>query len=205
MPISDTLISSAIKGYMASVGFTGRDMAKIADAVGRAVFIHVSVPNNTSATIAGTVGPIGSVSSLAVAGVVSTAMSSFMKAKGAQEGFTGRDMSKLADAISNGVSQVLMTMVLTGSSVGLAIGAGTAKFVGLNANNLGGLIKAQLAGLGFTGRDMIKLADMVATGIVTHLQTSATFSVLATGAIAPVPPVGPLAIAGIPTIFSKIN
>ena len=190
---------------MASVGFTGRDMAKIADAVGRAVFIHVSVPNNTSATIAGTVGPIGSVSSLAVAGVVSTAMSSFMKAKGAQEGFTGRDMSKLADAISNGVSQVLMTMVLTGSSVGLAIGAGTAKFVGLNANNLGGLIKAQLAGLGFTGRDMIKLADMVATGIVTHLQTSATFSVLATGAIAPVPPVGPLAIAGIPTIFSKIN
>ena len=205
MPISDTLISSAIKGYLASMGFTGRDMNKIADAVGKAVFIHISVPNNTSATLAGTVGPLGSVSSLAVAGVVSTAMSAFMKAKGAQNGFTGRDMTKLADAISNGVSQVLMTMVLTGSSIGLALGAGTSKFVALDANVLGGLIKVQLAGLGFSGRDMIKLADMISTGVVQHLQTSATFSVLATGAIAPVPPVGPLAVAGIPTVFSKIS
>jgi hypothetical protein len=205
MPISDTLISSAIKGYMALSGFTGRDMNKIADAVGRAVFIHVSIPNNTSASMMGTVGPVGSVSSLAVAGVIPTAMSAFMKAKGAQNGFKGRDMTKLADAISNGTSQVLMTMMLTGSSVGLALGAGTAKFVGLNANILGGLIKVQLAGLGFTGRDMFKLADMVATGVVQHLQTSATFSVMAVGAIAPVPPVGPMAIAGIPTIFSKVS
>ena len=205
MPISDTLISSAIKGYLASVGFSGRDMGQIADAVGRAIFIHLSTPDITTASIAGTVGPVGSVNSLAVAGIVPTVMSGFIKAKGAQNGFSGRDMTKLADAVSNGVSQVLMTMILSGSAVGIAIGAGTAKFVGLDSNVLGGLIKAQLAGLGFTGRDMVKLADMVATGVVTHLQTSATFSVIATGAIAPVPPVGPLAIAGIPTIFSQIS
>jgi len=121
MPISDTIISSAVKGNMALVGFVGRDMNKIADAVGKAVFIHLSIPNMATTTMSGTVGPVGSVNSLVVAGVVPTAMSGFMKAKGAQNGFTGRDMTKLADAVSIGVSQVLMTMVLTGSCVGLAI------------------------------------------------------------------------------------
>ena len=191
---------------MLGVGFKGRDMFKIADAVGRAVFLHVSTPNNTFAALSGVVGPVGTVNSVSpVVGVVPTAMGSFMKMAGLQNGFTGRDMSKLANAISLGVSQVLMTMLLSGAAVGVAIGGGTAKFVGLNPNVLSGLLKVNMASFGFTGRDMMKLASMIATGIVTHLMASATFPVLCTGVVAPIPPIGPLPIVAVPTVFSKIS
>lgn len=205
MPISSTLLSGAINVQMTAVGFKGRDMRKLADAIGRAVFIHLSTPNVTLASLAGTVGPIGNVNNVAVAGIVPVAMSSLIKAKGLQSGFKGRDLSKLARAISMGLSQVLMTMVFSGSAVGIAIGGGSAKFVGLNATILGNLIKVQMASLGFKGRDLFKLAGMVATGVVTHLMSSATFPVIATGVIAPIPPVGPLPIAAVPTVFSKIS
>jgi hypothetical protein len=205
MPLSSTLLSSAIKVQMAGVGFKGRDMRKLADAIGRAVFIHLTTPNVTIASLAGTVGPVGSVNNVAVTGIVPVAMSSLMKAKGLQNGFKGRDISKLTRAISMGLSQVLMTMVLNGSAVGIAVGGGTARFIGLNATVLSNLIKVQMASLGFKGRDLLKLAGMVATGVVNHLMSSATFPVISVGAIAPIPPVGPLPIAAVPTIFSKIS
>lgn len=203
MPISNTLISNAIKGYFALEGFTGRDMSALADAIGIGVFEDVCTPSITSGFLTGTVGPVGTVTSVSVAGIVSTAMASLIKAKGAQNGFTGRDMGKLADAVANGVCSVLLTMILQGTTVGLAVGAGTANFVGLNANKLSADIKLALPS--FTGRDILSLADMVATGIVMHLTSSATFSVVAVGAISPVPPVGPIAITGIPILVPTIS
>jgi hypothetical protein len=205
MPFTAISIASAIKGYMSLVGFTGRDMGKIADAVGRSVFTHLSTPDVTTSTLTGTVGPVGSVSSVSVTGVVPTAMKSIIEGKGALSGFTGRDLNKLAQAISLGVSTQLMTMVLNGSAVGVAIGVGTSSFTGINATTLSSLLKVALAGTGFSGRDLGKLSDMVATGIVQHLQASATFSVVVMGVISPVPPTGPLAITGIPTILSQIS
>jgi hypothetical protein len=128
-----------------------------------------------------------------------------LRAKGLQNGFKGRDLGKLSRAVSTGLSQILMTMVHSGSAVGIAVGGGTSKFVGLNANALSKMLKYNMGNLGFKGRDMRKLASMVSTGVVTHLNTSATFPVIATGAIAPIPPVGPLPIMAVPTIFSKIS
>lgn len=205
MPISATLISKAIKIQMVSVGFKGRDMGKIADSVGRAVFMHLSVPNITMSLLSGLVGPVSSVINTAVVGIMPIAMNSLMKAKGFQNGFRGRDLPKLSRAISMGVSQVLMTMVHNGSSVGLALGTGTSKFVGLNSGILSKIITVNLASTGFKGRDMRKLSSMVATGVTAHLMTSAVFPVVATGVVAPIPPVGPLPAVGMPTVFSKIS
>jgi hypothetical protein len=205
MPLTAVSIASSIKGFMALVGFTGRDMGKMADAIGRAVFMHLSVPNMATATLTGTVGPVGSVTNLSVLGIVPNVMQGLMVAQGASSGFTGRDLTKLAQAISNGVSTQLLTMILSGTTAGLAVGGGTASLTGINQNALGSILKASLASVGYTGRDMSKLADMVSAGIVQHLQTSATFAVTAVGAIAPVPPTGPLVATSIPTVFSKIS
>jgi hypothetical protein len=185
MPLSPTLLSGAIKFQMAGVGFAGRDMFKLADAIGRAVFIHVSTPNMTLSSLAGTIGPVGTVNNVApVVGIVPTVMSNLINANGLQSGFVGRDLRKLSQAISFGLSQVLLTMVLNGSAIGVSVGGGSAKFA---------------------GRDMFKLATMVSTGVVMHLMSSATFPVVSVGVIAPIPPVGPLPIAAVPTVFSKIS
>ena len=205
MPISPTTLAGAIKFNMKGVKFIGRDAGKLADAIGRAVYIHVTTPNMTTALITGTVGPVGSVTSMGVAGIVPTGMKSLMSAAGVGKGFKGRDLRKLAQAISLGLSQVLMTMIINGSAVGLAIGGGTSKFVGLNPKVLSTILKGQMLGVGYKGRDMMKLADMVSIGVVTHLMSSATFPITSVGVIAPIPPVGPLPIGGIPTVFSKIS
>jgi len=205
MAITAVGIASSIKGYLALVGFQGRDMGKLADAIGRAVYIHLVTPDMAVASITGTVGPVGSVTNVSVQGIVPTVMQSLMTVKGASSGFSGRDLNKLSQAISNGISIQLMTMMLTGTTAGLAIGAGTATLTGINSTVLGSLLKAAFASVGFTGRDMLKLADMISSGVVQHLQTSASFAVIATGAIAPTPPTGPVPIAGIPTIFSQIS
>jgi hypothetical protein len=188
---------------MAFEGFTGRDMGSLADAIGIGVFKDICTPSITSGLMTGTVGPLGTATSLSVAGIVPTAMSGMMKAKGAQNGFTGRDLSKLADAISNGVCDVLMTMVLTGTTVGLAVGGGTANFVGLDENELSADIKLALPE--FTGRDILNLTDMIAAGIVMHLMSSAVFTVVVVGIVSPVPPVGPIAITGIPIVVPVVS
>jgi hypothetical protein len=206
MPLSPTLLSGAIKFQMAGVGFAGRDMFKLADAIGRAVFIHVSTPNMTLSSLAGTIGPVGTVNNVApVVGIVPTVMSNLINANGLQSGFVGRDLRKLSQAISFGLSQVLLTMVLNGSAIGVSVGGGSAKFAALNPTVLGNLLKVQMASVGFAGRDMFKLATMVSTGVVMHLMSSATFPVVSVGVIAPIPPVGPLPIAAVPTVFSKIS
>jgi hypothetical protein len=190
---------------MAPRSIKGRDADSLADAVGRSVALHVTTPNMVTCTLNGTAGPMGTITSLAVVGIVSKAMSGLMTAKAQTKKLTGRDIMTLFDAISSGISQVLMGMMLTGMAVGCAVGAGTGKFMALNAKMLAGLIVLNATIKSFRGRNMADLADCIAFGVVSHLKSSATFSVLAAGAIAPTPPTGPMAVVGIPSVTTKVS
>ena len=153
------------------------------------------------------VGPVGTATSLAVAGIVPAAMANLMRARAAQKGFGvgGRDMGNLFSAIAAGVSVIMTGSIVQGNFAGLAVGGGTAKLTKINAQVLTKLIQANFASKGIIGRDAGKIADCVAYGVVTQLKAGATYTILVTGAIAPVAPVGPIPISGIPAVFSKIN
>lgn len=204
MAISGFGIGSAIKGQMALLGLTGRDTGKLASAAGNAVFTHVVVPNVSTASVTGTAGPLGTIIHVAVVGIVPVVMSGIMKTKAASFGWSGRDMGKLFTAISNGLSISLSAMQLTGTVAGCAVGGGTSRFYGLSSTVLSNLMKLQMTGRSITGRDMSKLCDIISSGVVTHLKQSATFTITVAGAVAPVPPTGPIAVAGIPSVFTKI-
>lgn len=204
MAISGQSIGASIYAQCVSSGFSGRDLQSLCSATGNGIFQEVLIPNLATCTVNGTAGPTGTIIHITVLGMVPTVMSGLMSGKAATVGFKGRDMIKLFGAVSRGVTISLSAMQIQGATVGCAVGAGTGRFYGLQANALGVFIKAQDAVKRLLGRDIIKLADIFAFGIATHLSQSATFTVSVAGAIAPVPPAGPVSVVSIPTVFTKI-
>jgi hypothetical protein len=206
MPVTAKIISAAIMANFASSVILGRNAIDIADAVGTGVAVHITTPNMLTFACSGTAGPVGTASSLVVAGIVPTAMTGLMMTRAAQVGFGigGRDMQKMFSAISKGVAAVLNGSLVQGNFGGLALGGGTARFTKINAQILNRLIQANLASKGMIGRDVGKISDCISYGIVNQLKAGATFTILVSGAIAPVPPVGPLPMAGLPAVYSKI-
>lgn len=207
MPVTGKLISAAIMANFAGKTILGRDARAIADSVGSAVATHITTPNMLSFTCTGVAGPVGTATSIVVAGIVPVAMANFMKAKAAQLGFGagGRDMGSFFSAISTGVSTVLSGAIVQGNFVGLAVGGGTAKLTKINAQVLAKLMQANLASKRMIGRDINKIAECISFGVVNQLKAGATFTIVVSGGVAPVPPVGPLAVSGIPAIYSKIS
>jgi len=205
MPVTGPLISSAIKLQMTARRIIGRDAGSLADSIGSAVATHITTPNMVTCTLNGTAGPVGSVSSIAVAGIVGKSMSSMMLIKSQTKRFTGRDIITIFDTISSGISQVLMGSVLTGMCAGCAVGVGTGKFIGLNEKLLSSLIVLNTTAKSIIGRNMLDLADCISFGVVNHLRSSAIFSVVVSGAVAPTPPTGPVAVVGIPTVMTKVS
>ena len=107
-------------------------------------------------------------------------------------------------AISSGVSTHFQTAQATGTVAGLAVGGGTGKFLNMFEDNVTSLLKLNLLGKTFTGKNRDQLAQAIAFGFVNHMKQSPTVTVTVMGAIAPVAPAGPLAITGIPTVFNKL-
>jgi hypothetical protein len=205
MPIVSQTISGAIQGQFALNNLTGRDAIKLAGVVGSSVSKYLMIPNLVTCSLNGTAGPIGNINSVVVIGLVPSSMSGFMLSKAASKRLNGRDINKLFNAISTGLVQVLMGMVLSGSAVGIAVGSGIGMFTALNDKALSKLMYATMLSKQLNGRDTIKLCDCISFGIVNHLRTSVKFTTIVTGTVAPVPPVGPVPVAGIPSVFTKIS
>ena len=205
MPVQANLISSAIMAQFAINSFTGKNDRDIADSVGGAVAKYVIIPNLVSCSLNGVMGPVGQISSITVVGIIPQVMGSLMITKAASLKFKGTKMIPFFNSIASGVSQVLLGMVLSGNAIGIATGAGTGKFTAVNAQILSKLILAELLRRRMTGKNNKDIADIVAYGIANHLKTSATFTVMCTGVIAPVSPAGPVAVVAIPSIYTKIT
>jgi hypothetical protein len=204
MPLVSKIISSAILSQFAIRKMTGRNTIDISGAIGSAVSQYLVIPNMVSCVLNGVAGPIGNVNSVAIIGITPKVMSSMMYSKALTKDMKGRDLRSFFDAISSGLSQVFMTMYLTGTATGIAVGNGIGRFNLLSENSLSKLLYTYMLSKKMTGRDTIKLCDSISFGIVNHLKTSVTFTLSVVGAIAPVPPVGPVPIVGIPAVFTKI-
>jgi hypothetical protein len=205
MPVVSKAITASILGPLSLNSLTGRDASKLADVIGTSVATYLITPNLVSCSLNGTAGPIGNISSVAVVGLVPTVMSGLMLSKATSKKLSGRDIKKLFDSISNGLSQILMGMVLSGTAVGVAVGGGIGSFTAVNAQTLSNLMYSIMLSKQLKGRDAANLCESISFGIVNHLKSSVRFTVLVTGVIAPVPPVGPVAVLGIPSLFTKIN
>jgi len=204
MPIAAKAIAGAIFAQFGARKYTGKNAIDIADAVGAAVATYIKTPNLVSCSLSGVAGPVGQITSLSVVGLNPTTMAKGMIAVATSKRLLGRDMQGLLNAISTGLAQTLMAMYLTGTAAGIATGAGTGMFSAVVGQNLSGLMYAQMASRKIIGRDYKNICDSISYGLATHLKTSVQFSVLCAGAVAPVPPTGPIAVAAIPSLTTSI-
>jgi hypothetical protein len=204
MPVTPSAISLAISGQLSAAGFSGRNDFDIASAVGNAVGNYLILPNLVTGTLNGTAGVTASVNSIALVGLIPQSMGTLMVQRASGSNITGRDAFKFFNAIATGISTVVQTAFLTGTALGIGPGAGTGRFTALNEQALSKLILAQFFSKNLTGRDVSTISDAVAFGVVNHLLTT-TFTLSALGAVAPVPPAGPVAVVGIPTVTTKIS
>lgn len=205
MPISGSLISSAIQSQFLLRNISGRNAIDIAGAVGSSLAKYIILPNLVTCSLNGTAGPVGNINSVAVIGLVPAAMSNFMYGKSLSKQIKGRDIKKIFDSISTGIVQILVGMILSGSAAGIAVGGGVGTFSAVNEQALSKILLAELKLRNIKGRDSIKFGDCISFGVVKHLQSSVKFTTIVTGAVAPVPPAGPVAVIGIPSLFTKVS
>lgn len=188
-----------------SKSFTGKNDKDIADAVASGLVTYaLATPNAITFTLSGTVGPIGQVTSISVAPIIPQAMAALMITRAGGSQLLGKNIAQLLQAISNGISIHFQTAQVTGTTAGLAVGAGTGRFTGLVEKTASNLIKLNLIRKRFTGKNRDQLADAIAFGFVSHMKQSPIVTATVAGAIAPVSPAGPIATTGIPTVFNKI-
>lgn len=204
MPVVAPVVSTSIYSQFLGQSYTGRDAVNLASIVGNTVAQYLTIPNMITFFISGIAGPVSSVTSLAVVGLIPALMSNLMMMKALSNKFTGRDINGLFSAISLRVCLTLQTMIVNGSAVGVSIGSGIGTFTGVNQVFLSNMLYTQALSKRFTGRDSRAIADCIAFGIAQHLISSVKVTALSTGAPAPVPPVGPVPVIGIPTIYNKI-
>lgn len=204
MPVATQILYGAIYGQMNAMRLTGRDSSKLANAIASSVAKYLIIPNLVTCSLTGATGPIGTINSVAVVGLVPKVMSSLMVSKAYSKNLKGRDISKLFDAISNGIGQVLQGMVLSGTAVGIAVGGGTGFFTAVSDSALSKMMLSFMKLKKIEGRDISKICDCISFGITNHLKTSVKFTLVVSGAIAPTPPTGPIVVMGVSSIFTKI-
>lgn len=205
MPIAASLLTTAIFNQMNANKLVGRDGIKLADAIGTSVSNYLMTPNLVSCFLSGTAGPTGNINSVGVIGLVPSIMSGFMVGKAASNNLKGRDMIKLYNSVSNGLCQVLMGMVLTGTAAGIAVGGGVGSFTAISESVLSKLMFLAMQSKKLSGRDTSKLCNVISFGVISQLRSSVKFTAAVTGVVAPVPPVGPVPVVGIPSLFTKIS
>lgn len=205
MPLSPTLLSTAIFQQLSAQGLSGRDSVNISGAVGTAIARYLMMPNQVTCTLAGTAGPIGSINSTVVTGVLPTPLSGQMMLAPQSVRLTGVDKIRLFNGISIGLCQVLMGMILSGTAVGVALGTGIGLFTNISAQALSGMMLVEMYMRKMIGRDARTLCDSISFGFVQHFRTTVQFTVVVSGVVAPTPPVGPVPVAAIPSLFTIIG
>jgi hypothetical protein len=205
MALSSSLIANNIYTQFSARQITGRNARDLANAVGMATYMFITTPNIVSCTLTGTVGPVGTITSIVTLGIVPVSMSNLMKDQATAKKLTGRSISTIFSAAATGLTISLTSLTLTGTSAGLAVGIGTGSFSYAVNKTMANILASQEVTKYLRGRNNIDLANCIAFGFVNHIKQSAKITVTATGAIAPVAPAGPVATANVPSVFTKIS
>ena len=201
MPLDSATLSNNIFMQMKAQGFLGKSDKDLADGISLGLSTYLKTPNLISFQLSGTMGPTGTLSSISYAGLVPSAMSSLMVSRAP---FTGKNWKGLCDAISTGFAISFMTSTVSGTTLGIALGTGVGRFISMIDSDLSNRIKSTTAIKQMTGSKKDQMIDAIAFGICTHFKTSVTVLASVTGAVAPVPPAGPVAVSGMPSVFNTI-
>jgi hypothetical protein len=199
MPLVPMQMQSLMQLKATSEVMAGNKLPDIVSAVSAATcqyIIAFSIINSTNIVV----GPGSGTQTGIITGLIPQAMSSLMFLRASSQGIAGRDLPKLFDAISFGVTTSIMTsVVVQGTVIGGGPGTGTGKIMGLVPTGLETLIMAQEIFRLISGSKIREIISSIAFGICNHIMSTGTVVLTDIGVFTP-PPVGPVPIPAAPGI-----
>lgn len=205
MPINPNSFKSLIQSQYAGSGFKGKFDSNLASAIGTAIANYLLTPNLVTCTLSGSSGITASISSTSTIVTDPNLMATLMNQRALGDNISGRDAFKFFSSVAKGISFNLQSSFLSGFAAGIGPGGGIGRFTNLNEQIISRLITALFTSKSITGRDANNLSKAIAFGFVNHLVTFVTIPVVCVGAVAPIPPAGPVPVAGIASLSTQLR
>lgn len=190
MALSGPVFSGLLMTQFSAVGFTGAKLLQMSNAIGNGVanyllasafYQGVSVGVGVGAGIGtgfiqGVIGPITGAN-------IQSMMTSF--------GLAGSKSLQLSMAIGNAFASFISLGIVNSSSIGVAIGTGTGKIMGIAGPAMGASILSMFSAVGFTGAKTPQLSNAIGNGICnTIISTGIVFTVITGAGFPPSPMTG---------------
>jgi len=164
MPLAAPVFSGLLMTQFTAQGFTGAKTLQLATAIGNGVANYLLASAFYQGVGIG-VGVGAGVGTGLVQGVIGPVTGSNILLMMTAVGFTGPKAPQLASAIGNAFSSFIMMGIVNSSSVGVAIGTGTGKIIGVIGPAMASSILGMFAAVGFTGPKTPQLASAIGNGI----------------------------------------
>jgi hypothetical protein len=145
-------------------GFTGAKLPLFANAVGNGVANYLLASAIYQGISVG-IGPGAGVGTGMVQGIVGPVTGANILSMFTAVGFTGAKTPQMAMAIGNAFGTFIMTGIVNSSSIGMAIGTGTGKIIGVAGPAMAASILGMFTAVGFTGAKTSLLANAIGNGI----------------------------------------
>ncbi|MDD5649580.1 MAG: hypothetical protein PHF86_04070 [Candidatus Nanoarchaeia archaeon] len=154
-----------------AVGFTGSKLPQLANAIGNGVANYLLASAFYQGVSVG-VGTGAGVGTGFVQGIVGPVTATNIMGMMTAVGFTGSKALQLSNAIGNAFASFIAMGIVNSSSVGMAVGTGTGKIVGIAGPAMGSSIMGMFTAVGFTGSKAPQLANAIGNGICNTILSS---------------------------------
>jgi hypothetical protein len=188
MALTGSIFSSLLMSQFSAQGFTGSKLLQMSNAIGNGVANYLLASAFYQGVSTG-VGVGAGVGTGYIQGIIGPVTGTNIQSMMTAFGFTGSKSLQLSMAIGNAFAIFITTGIVNSSSIGVAIGAGTGKIMGIAGPAMGSSILSMFSAVGFTGSKIPQFSNAVGNGICNTILSMGIVITVITGAGYPPVPV----------------
>ena len=173
--------SGLLMALFAAQGFTGAKLLQLSNGIGNGVANYLLSSALYQGTSVGIIAGVG-VGTGFVQGIVGPATGANIMTMMTAVGFTGSKTLQLSNAIGNAFASFIVMGIVNSTSIGMAVGVGTGKIIGIAGPAMGSSIMGMLSAVGFTGSKLLQLSNAIGNGICNTILSSGIVITTITGA-----------------------
>lgn len=169
--LAGPVFTGLLMTQFAAQGFTGSKLLQMSNAIGNGVANYLLASAYYQGISVGVIAGAG-VGTGFVQGILGPTTGMNIYSMMTAVGFTGSKSLQLANAIGNAFSSFISMGIVNSSSIGMAVGTGTGKIVGIAGPAMATSIMGMFTAVGFTGSKTLQLANAIGNGICNTILSS---------------------------------
>lgn len=190
MALAGPVFSGLLMTQFAAQGFTGAKLLQMSNAIGNGVANYLLASAYYQGTSVGIIAGAG-VGTGFVQGVVGPVTGANIMSMMTAVGFTGSKALQISNAVGNAFASFIVMGIVNSSSIGMAVGTGTGKIIGIAGPAMASSIMGMFSAVGFTGAKVPQLSSAIGNGICnTILSSGIVITTIVGGGYPPSPSTG---------------